>query len=103
MDPIRANEAYNRVASTVTNTEEIKIRGVFKGVLLESWRFDFVNQDGHKISGKIDENLTSDQVVKLIGEFFNKHCTAILDKTTVLFRNGRERTTHVLKDLKSPA
>jgi len=103
MDPIRANEAYNRVASTVTNTEEIKIRGVFKGVLLESWRFDFVNQDGHKISGKIDENLTSDQVVKLIGEFFNKHSTAILDKTTVLFRNGRERTTHVLKDLKSPA
>jgi hypothetical protein len=101
MDPIRATEAYNRVAGTVTNTEEIKIKGVFKGVLLESWRFDFTNADGHKISGKIDENLTSDQVAKLSGEFFNQHCVAILDKTTVLFKNGRERTTHVLKDLKS--
>lgn len=101
MDPIRATEAYNRVAGTVTNTEEIKIKGIFKGVLLESWRFDFVNQDGHKISGKIDENLTSDQVVKLNGEFFNQHCTAVLDKTIVLFRNGRERTTHVLKNLQS--
>ena len=101
MDPIRANEAYQRVAGTVTNTKEIKVKGVFKGVLLESWRFDFVNEDGHKISGKIDENLTSDEVAKLNREFFNQHCLAVLDKTTVLFRNGRERTTHVLKDLRS--
>lgn len=101
MDPIRANEAYQRVAGTVTNTKQITVKGVFKGVLLESWRFDFVNEDGHKISGKIDENLTSDEVAKLNREFFNQHCLAVLDKTTVLFRNGRERTTHMLKDLLS--
>jgi hypothetical protein len=52
MDPIRANEAFERVAGTVTNTQEIRVKGVFKGLLLESWRFDIVNQEGHKISGK---------------------------------------------------
>ncbi len=101
MDPIRATEAYNRVAGTVETTVEIKIKGVFKGVLLESWRFDFLNEDGHKISGKIDENLTPEQIAKLSAEFFNQRCLAILDKTTVVFKNGRERTTHVLKDLQS--
>jgi len=101
MDPIRATEAYNRVADTVTNSLEIELKGVFKGVLLESWRFDFVNEIGHKISGKLDENLTSEQVVELNSQFFNQRCIAVFDKTTVLFRNGRERTTHVLRNLKS--
>jgi len=103
MDPIRANEAFQRVAGTVTKSDEIIVKGVFKGVLLESWRFDFVNEDGHKISGKIDENLTTDEVAKLNREFFNQRCLAVLDKTTVLFRNGRERIIHILKDLKSDA
>lgn len=102
MDPIRASEAYERVAGTVTNSEEVRIKGVFKGVLLESWRFDFVNQEGHKISGKIDENLTSDQVAQLNRDYFNQSCLAVLERTTVLFRNGRERTSHVLKDLQPP-
>jgi hypothetical protein len=101
MDPIRATEAYDRVADTVTNSLEIELKGVFKGVLLESWRFDFVNENGHKISGKLDENLTSEQVVELNSQFFNQRCIAVFDKTTVLFRNGRERTTHVLRNLKS--
>jgi hypothetical protein len=103
IDPIRANEAFERVAGTVTNTKEIRVKGVFKGVLLESWRFDFVNQEGHKISGKIDENLTPDGVVQLNRDYFNQQCMAVMDRTTVLFRNGRERTTYVLKDLESIA
>jgi hypothetical protein len=103
IDPIRANEAFERVAGTVTNTKEIRVKGVFKGVLLESWRFDFVNQEGHKISGKIDENLTPDGVVQLNRDHFNQQCMAVMDRTTVLFRNGRERTTYVLKDLESIA
>lgn len=99
MDPIRASEAFERVSSTISNTEEVRIRGVFKGVLLESWRFDFLNEDGHKISGKIFDDLTADQVAQLSRDFFNQRSIAVLEKTTVLFRNGRERTTYILKDL----
>lgn len=88
-----ANEAYDRAAAAHSDTKEIEIRGVFKGVLLKLWRFDFVNEDGHKISGKIDENLTSEQVVELNRAFFNERCVAVLDKMVALFRNGRERTT----------
>jgi len=98
-ETLTAGEAYDRVAATVTATKEIQIEGVFKGILLESWRFDFLTQDGHKISGKIDDNLTPEQAADLNREFFNCRCVATLDKTTVLFKNGRERTTHALKDL----
>jgi hypothetical protein len=99
MNPIEANEAFDRVAGTITSDEEAHVPGVFKGVLLESWRFDFVTDDNLKIGGKIDENLTEDQVVALSLEHFNKRCMASVVKTTVLFKNGRIRTTYILKGL----
>ncbi|MEO6787810.1 MAG: hypothetical protein ABI318_16920 [Chthoniobacteraceae bacterium] len=99
MNPVEANEAFNRVADTITNDEPVNIPGVFKGVLLESWKFDFVTGENHRIGGKIDESLTEDQVVALNLEFFNKRCVASFVKTTVLFKNGRVRTTYTLKGL----
>lgn len=99
MNPIEANDAYNRVASTITNDESILIPGVFRGVLLDSWRFNFVDDNGYRISGKIDENLTDEQVAALNSKHFNNKCIASLVKTTVLFRNGRVRTTYTLQGL----
>jgi hypothetical protein len=99
MNPVEANEAFNRVAGTITNDELVSIPGVFKGVLLESWKFDFVTEENHRIGGKINESLTEEQVVALNLEFFNKRCAASFLKTTVLFKNGRVRTTYTLKGI----
>ncbi len=99
MNPIEANEAFNRVAATITDDQVVNVPGVFKGVLLESWKFDFVTDENHWIGGKIDENLTEEQVIALNVEFFNKRCLASLLKTMVLFRNGRVRTTYTLKGI----
>ena len=101
MNPVEANDAFNRVAGTITNDELVKLPGVFKGVLLESWKFDFVTDENHSVGGKIDENLTEEQVIALNREFFNGRCMASLLKTTVLFKNGRVRTTHTLKGLET--
>lgn len=99
MNPVQANEAFNRVAGTITSDEAVEMPGVFKGVLLESWKFDFVTDENHSVGGKIDENLTEEQVIALNREFFNEHCRASLLKTTVLFKNGRVRTSYTLKGL----
>ena len=100
MNPQEAADAFTRVSGTVTNEEVSEIAGVFKGVLLESWRFDFVTEDGHTAGGKIDEGLPEDQVVSWNKEFFNERCVASLLKTTVLFKNGQVRTTYTLKAIK---
>jgi len=101
MNPIQANEAFNRVAGTITSDEAVEMPGVFKGVLLESWKFDFVTDENHSVGGKIDENLTEEQVIGLNREFFNERCLAALLKTTVLFKNGRVRTSYTLTGLAS--
>jgi hypothetical protein len=69
--------------------------------LLDSWRFNFATEDNHSLAGKISENLTEEQVVALNKQFFNERCKASLTKTTVLFKNGRERTTHTLEALET--
>lgn len=100
MTPIQAHEAFERVSDTITNEEEVELPGVFKGLLLESWRFDFVDQQGHKISGRVDENLTQQEAGGMAREFYDRQCDASLLKTTVLFKNGRIRTTYTLRNLK---
>ena len=101
MDPVQAKAAYDRVAGTITKEEAVEIPGVFKGVLLGSWKFDFVTDENHSIGGAIDENLTEEQVVALNLKHFNGRCLASLLKSTVQFKNGRVRTTYVLKDLQA--
>lgn len=101
MNPVEAHEAFSRVAGTITNDEQVELPGVFKGVLLESWRFDFVTDQNHSLGGKIDENLTEQQVIELSRKFFNERCVASMLKTTVLFKNGRVRTTYTLADLEA--
>jgi hypothetical protein len=103
MNPVQANDAFNRVAGTITSDELVKIPGVFKGVLLESWKYDFVTAENHSAGGKIDENWTEEQVIALNRQFFNEACLASLLKTTVLFKNGRVRTTYTLQGLEIPS
>lgn len=103
MNPLEVNEAFKRVAGTTTNDAEIRVPGVFKGELLESWKFNFVNEQNHLLAGKLDESLTEEQVIALNQEFFNKKCVALLLKTTVVFKHGRVRTTYILKGLTPPS
>ncbi len=101
MNPIQANDAFNRVAGTITSDESLSLKGTFRGALLESWRFDFITDEGQKISGKIDESLTPERLAALSREFYDLPCIAVVVKTTVLFKNGRVRTTHLLENLEA--
>ncbi|WPJ96973.1 hypothetical protein SH580_04530 [Coraliomargarita algicola] len=101
LNPVEASDAYDRVNSTQTSETVIQERGVFKGLLLESWRFDFVNDAGHKISGKLDDNLSKEQAVELLKNYTEEHCIADLVKTTVLFKNGKVRTSYTLNGLRT--
>jgi len=52
--------------------------------------------------GKIDENLTEDQVSEYIADFSNKPCIAKFKEAKALFKNGRERIIHILTSVVEP-
>lgn len=93
------NGAYSRVASASAKQDEVEVQGKLRGILLESWKFDFVTQE-QKIIGAISNELTEDEVSLLNATYFNKDCIAVFDKTTVTLRNGRIKDSYVLKDIR---
>ncbi len=101
LNPIEVKSAFDRVSGTVTTEDEKKVRGVLKGILLESWRFDFVDDSGNTITGRIDENLTEDQVSDYLTNYFNKNCKALFKEGKVLFKNGRERISYILSSIEA--
>jgi len=100
LKPDEAKTAFDRVAGTETKDKVVDVNGIFKGVLLESWRFDFLDDDGNKITGKIDEGLSEELVSNYLINYFNKKSIASLQEEKVLFKNGREKTSYTLKGLK---
>lgn len=100
--PTQAQEAYQRVADTLTRDETLLMEGKFGGALLNSWRFDFNDADGYKISGVLDDNITQEQVEAMASNFINKRCVAKITKTTVTFKNGVTRTTYTLQEILPP-
>jgi hypothetical protein len=100
LSPEVAADAFERVSGTLTKDEEIEVPGVFRGVLLDSWRYDFNDENGHKLSGRLDDDLGVESVVDWNREYFDRPCVARLLKTTVVFKNGRVRTTYRLLGLR---
>jgi hypothetical protein len=99
MTPEQASRAFERVSETQNEDEDVDITGTFKGVLLESWDFNFTAMDGEPIKGKIGQELSEDQVIEFNTRYFNQQCVASLLKTTVSFKNGRSRVTYQLQNI----
>jgi len=102
LTPSQARDAFERVNGTSTNTVEERATGIHRGVLMDSWKFDFQTSDGHTLTGKIHDDLPPEVVSQWEQDFFDKRCIAVFDVTTVIYRNGRSRTTRVLKGLEPP-
>ncbi|MFN7653116.1 MAG: hypothetical protein ACK5PC_07790 [Cyclobacteriaceae bacterium] len=99
LEPQDVVVAYNRVAETTTEQKEIQLKGTLKGILLESWRFDFISEEGQPISGSLGSNLTEETAANLVQSHFNKNCTGFFDTTTVFLKSGRVKEIYVLKSL----
>lgn len=99
VSPEQATLAFNRVAETQTDEETVRIEGTFTGVLLDSWMFNFSADSGQLIAGKIDQNLTEEELIEFDRAYFKQRCIATLVRTTVAFRNGRQRVSYQLANL----
>ncbi len=96
---IEVKNAFDRVSHTRTTEDDKTIDGTFMGLLLDSWKFDFADDRGTAITGKIDENITKEQATEYIVKYFNKPCRAILKEGKIIFKNGREKITYILQSL----
>lgn len=102
LTPDDAQVAFTRVNNTSTEIVTVRLSGISNGMLLDSWRYDFREDNGHKISGKISDDFTIEQVKNLNQKFFGNSCVGTFEKVVLKFRNGSERTSYTLLSLEEP-
>lgn len=91
--------AYKRVSETKTDSSIITIKGVLKGILLESWKFDFLSEEGDSITGSISQELSEADVTEFMRQFFNHPCEATFQKVSVYLKNGRIKESFILSNV----
>lgn len=91
-------EAYQRVSSTVDEEEETVISGVFRGLLLDSGRFEFLDLEGIKHSGFISEEINEEQLIAY-NSFLNSECILHLRIHTTTFKTGNKKTDYELLEI----
>lgn len=93
-------EAYNRVSATNTDDKDDIINGIFRGLLLDSGRFEFQNQEGRKLSGFISEDLSEDELINYDKNFLNQNCELHLKIHKTTFKTGNEKIEYELLEIR---
>lgn len=94
-------EAYYRVSSTIDDQESVIINGVFRGVLLNSGKFEILDQSGRLISGFISQDLSEETLIEYDQAFLNKLCTIFLKQHRTKFKTGNEKIDYELLEIRS--
>ncbi len=92
----RVAEGYQRVATMVDDEREVFMNAVFRGLLLDSGKFEILDEEGKKISGFISKDLNEEQLVDYDISFLNKLCKVHLKTNRFKFKTGKEKIVYEL-------
>lgn len=95
----KVREAYDRVSQVTSESEEIFISGIFRGLLLDSGRFEVQDETGQKISGFINEEISEEQLVYYDQNYVNKPCRLHIKMHKTTFKTGFSRTEYELLEI----
>lgn len=93
-------EAYQRVSSTVDEETELIVNGIFRGLLLDSGKFEIQDEEGKRISGFISEDLDEEQLIEYDMTFLNSKCVIHLKVHKTKFKTGNEKTDYELLEIR---
>ncbi len=97
----KINEGYIRVSSTIVEEEEIIINGIFRGLLLDSGRFEIQDETGMKISGFIGEDINEEELIEYHRKYLNNQCKIYLKKRRTTFGTGKEKFEYELLEIRN--
>lgn len=95
------NQIYDRISLSEEQEREEVWVATFKGLLLDSEKFDAVNEDGLHINGSLSEHLSDEELVYYIQNFINIKCRIHLRISSKQFKVGEEKLEYELLKIES--
>lgn len=96
----KINEGYVRVSSTIDEEEEMIINGIFRGLLLDSGRFEIQDETGKKISGFIGQDINEDDLIEYDKNFLNRQCEIHLKVHRTTYGTGKKKIDYELLEIR---
>lgn len=93
-------EAFQRVSATIDEETELIINGTFRGLLLDSGKFEIQDEEGKRISGFISQDIEEEQLVDYDKTFLNSKCIIHLRVHKTKFKTGNEKTDYELLEIR---
>jgi len=93
-------EAYLRVSAAIDEESELIINGIFRGLLLDSGKFEIQDEDGQRISGFISQDIEEEQLIEYDKTFLNSNCIIHLRVHKTKFKTGNEKTDYELLEIR---
>ena len=92
---------YQRVSSAQYEESPVQIIGVFKGILLDSGKFEIADEDSRKYSGYISEDLSEDEAINYNKEYTNEKCSIMVQENVTIFSSGYRKVNYELIQIKN--
>ncbi len=92
---------YQRVSSAQYQETSIQIIGIFKGILLDSGKFEIADEDGKKYSGYISEDLLEEEAINYNKEYTNEKCSILVQENVTILSSGYRKISYELIQIKS--
>lgn len=96
----KISEAFGRVAATSDEESDLFVNGTFRGLLLESGRFEILNEEGRTLSGFVSEDLNEETLIEFDKKFLNTVCEIHLRVHKTHFKTGNVKTDYELLEIK---
>lgn len=80
--------------------EELFIKGIFRGLLLDSGKFEIQDETGVKYSGFVSDDISEEQLVQY-NSFLNNYCKIHLAMQRTVFKTGNEKIDYELLEIEA--
>lgn len=97
----KIQEAFTRVSSTIDEESQLVINGIFRGMLLDSGKFEILDEDGKIITGFISDEISEEELIEYDKMFLNQTCMIHLNIHKTHFKTGTEKTDYELLGIRA--
>lgn len=93
------HQGFERVNLTINEDEQLIVKGVLRGFLLDSGKFEISTEEGRTITGIISPELSEEQILEYDKEFMNTNCIVHLKFYKTIFTSGNEKSSYELLEI----
>lgn len=91
LDRKHTNTGFENLCAQDTTEQVEEIEGTFMGALVESGKFEYLDEENKLKHGRFSEDIEADVITQMVRRFTNSRCRMYLLKHVISSSNGKKR------------